>query len=221
MTFSTAAAGSPGPTAARAVERSATRARARAEAEVRALVEAGLAALRRSGSADLTVADVLSEAGLSTRAFYRHFSSKDELLLAVYEEEARASHARLARAVEASPSPRAAFEAWVDETLALAYDPRRAKRTRVLAAEGRRAQAEHPERFDAIVDGVLEPLRAVLAAGRDDGTFPLAEPDVDARTVHVIAWAAVEARLAGSGPDLGAARARVLRFCLPALGATS
>jgi AcrR family transcriptional regulator len=220
MTFS-AAAGTPGPAVARAVERTTGRARARAEADVRALVEAGLAVLRRSGSTDLTVADVLAEAGRSTRAFYRYFASKDELLLAIYEEEAHASHARLARAVGSAGSPRAAFEAWVDETLALAYDTRRAKRTRVLAAEGRRAQAEHPERFAAIVDGVLAPLRAVLAAGRDDATFPLADPEEDARTVHAVVWTAVEARLAGGDVGHDAARAHVLRFCLPALGATA
>ena len=60
---------------------------------MRALVEAGLTVLRQRGAAGLTVADVLAEAGLSTRAFYRHFHSKDELVLAVYEHEAQRRYA--------------------------------------------------------------------------------------------------------------------------------
>jgi AcrR family transcriptional regulator len=57
--------------------------------ERRALIDAGIAVLRRTGSEGCTVADVLEEAGLSTRAFYRHFASKDELVLAIYEHDAR------------------------------------------------------------------------------------------------------------------------------------
>ena len=47
--------------------------------EQQALIDAGLAVLRRNGSEGLTVNDVLAEAELSTRAFYRHFDSKRAL----------------------------------------------------------------------------------------------------------------------------------------------
>ena len=49
----------------------------------------------RTDAAGLTVAEVLAEAGLSTRAFYRHFQSKDELVLAVFEQEAQRRYAGL------------------------------------------------------------------------------------------------------------------------------
>jgi AcrR family transcriptional regulator len=187
--------------------------RTRANEEIRALVEAGLAVLRREGAAGLTVGEVLRVAGLSTRAFYRHFRSKDELVLAIYERESDAAQARLRERVATATSPHAALVVWVDETLALAYDPRRARRTRVLLAEGRRLEADHPREFAAIVDGVVAPLAAVLRAHGSP------EPERDARTVHAVTWSLVAERLAGGTLPLDAARAHVLRFVAPALGA--
>jgi AcrR family transcriptional regulator len=205
--------------AERLAERTVRDARERAEAEVRVFVAAGLEVLRRTGAQRLTVAEVLAEAGRSTRAFYRHFESKDELLLAIYEHEARASVADLRAQIEGAGRPRDALLAWIDATLALAFDPRRARRTRVLAAEAKRLQAEYPAEFAAIADAQLEPLAETLARGHGDGTFPDARPEIDARSVHAVVWALVEEQLHGDGlPDVGAARAQALRFCLPPLG---
>jgi AcrR family transcriptional regulator len=203
----------------RVAERSVAAARTRAEQEVVALVDAALAVLARDGLDGLTVAAVLAEAGLSTRAFYRHFASKDALLLAVYEHETARSVERMRRELGAAAGPRAALEAWVDETLALGFSGRRAARTAPLAAEGARLRHEQPERFAAIHETVLAPLRAVLEQGRADGSFPAAEPEADARSIHAVTWALVEARLAGADrPSRADARRHVLRFVLPALG---
>src|SRR5690348_14907156 len=136
--------------AERAAERALTNLRARAEEEVAAFIDAGLAVLGRKGADRLTVADVLGEAHRSTRAFYRHFRSKDELVLAIYEREAQESMGRLRRRLRRDAGPRAALESWVDETLALAYDTARARRTGVLANEAKRLQQEYPTEFAAI-----------------------------------------------------------------------
>jgi AcrR family transcriptional regulator len=208
--------------AERAAERSTREARARAEAEVRVFIEAGIDVLRHKGASRLTVADVLAHAGRSTRAFYRHFESKDELLLAIYEHDARASVAGLRDRIGTAATSQAALIAWIDATLRLAYDAPRARRTRVLAAEAKRLQAEHPEEFGAIARAQLEPLVEVLVRGRADGTFPAAQPERDARTVHAIVWELVEEALRDE-PTISFedARDHVLRYCLPALGATA
>jgi AcrR family transcriptional regulator len=200
--------------AERAAARSLASRRRRAEDEVRLLVDASLAVLRRRGAAGLTVAEVLAEAGLSTRAFYRHFQSKDELVLAVFEHEARRRHAALEARLAAATSPRAALEIWIDEMLALGFDPRRARRTQVLASEGARAQADFPEEFAAIVAGAVRPLEAVL------GQIPGADPPRDAWSIYAVTWELVQQKLRGAPIDLAAARAHVLRFCFPALGLT-
>jgi AcrR family transcriptional regulator len=214
-----------GRAAERAGERVAAQVRdaqAKAAAEARAFIEAGLEVMRRTGAQRLTVADVLAEAHRSTRAFYRHFASKDELLLAIYEHERQGSIGELRDHIAAAPSARDALLAWVDSTLDLAYDGRRARRTRVLAAEAKRLQGEHPEAFAEIASDQLQPLVDVLARGHADGTFPNADPERDARTVHSVVWSLVEDELLAPGSIPRAdARAHALRFCLPALGATT
>jgi AcrR family transcriptional regulator len=196
----------------RAAARSVVARQARASGEVRALVDAGLAVMQARGAAGLTVAEVLAEAGLSTRAFYRYFSSKDELVLAVFEHEAERRHADLQVRLATAASPRSAIEMWVDEMLALGFEPRRARRTKVLAAEGGRAQADFPVEFAAIVGGAVQPLEDVLAS------VPRAEPERDAWSIYAVTWELVQQKLRGSDITLAEARAHVLRFCLPALG---
>jgi AcrR family transcriptional regulator len=199
----------------RVAERSVAPRRQQAEDEVRALVDAGLAVLRKRGTSGLTVAEVLAEAGLSTRAFYRHFASKDELVLAVYEHEADRRNGELVVRLGRARSPRDALEVWVDELLALGFDTRRAHRTRVLAREGARSQADFPAEFTAIVAGAVDPLAAVL---RD---LPSPDPARDAWSVYAVTWELVQHKLRGAPVTRAQAKAHVLRFCLPALGVES
>ena len=55
------------------------------------MVAAATGLLDETGSSSFTVQDVLAHADTSVQTFYRHFSSKDELLLAVLEEIVSAS----------------------------------------------------------------------------------------------------------------------------------
>jgi AcrR family transcriptional regulator len=196
----------------RVAERTVAPRRQQAEHEVRALVEAGMAVLSRRGASGLTVADVLAEAGMSTRAFYRHFASKDELVLAVYEHEAERRNADLVVRLGRAPSARVALEVWIDELLALGFDSRRARRTRVLAREGARTQTDFPAEFAAIVAGAVDPLEAALRE------LPSPDPARDAWSVYAVTWELVQQKLRGKPVTRAEAKAHVLRFCLPALG---
>src|SRR4051812_14273721 len=102
--------------------------------ELQMLFDAAFAVMQRSGTPDVTVADILREAGMSTRSFYRHFGSKDDLLLAMYRREAEAASARLQAAVDAATSPKAALEAWIDAILAIGFSRRRAARAALLGS---------------------------------------------------------------------------------------
>jgi AcrR family transcriptional regulator len=59
-----------------------------------ALIRAAATVLERSNGEDITVQDVADEAGQSLRTLYQYFESKDDLLLAVFEEAMR-TYARL------------------------------------------------------------------------------------------------------------------------------
>jgi AcrR family transcriptional regulator len=60
------------------------------------LIRAAAALLERSNGDGFTVQDVADEAGQSLRTLYQYFESKDDLLLAVYEEAMR-TYARMIR----------------------------------------------------------------------------------------------------------------------------
>ena len=60
-----------------------------------AILAAALAIVREDGVRGLGIAQVLGRARLGTRAFYRHFDSKDQLIAAVFLEMARAEVQRL------------------------------------------------------------------------------------------------------------------------------
>src|SRR5471032_1003150 len=203
----------------RAVERAVRVAKERARDEVHLLVTAGRKLLHRDGAADMTIADVLSEAGLSTRAFYRHFASKSDLLLAIYDHEVDRYRPLLQRRLDAATTPREGLEAWIDELLAAAFEPRRGERTRSMFTWAIPLQQEFPTEFAAVRAALTDPLEAVLEAGRADGSFPRAEPERDAKFIRALTWDLVEEHLSGTEIDATDARDQVLRFCLPALGA--
>lgn len=188
--------------------------------ELRLLFDAALVVMEQNGYQDAAVADILAEAGLSTRSFYRHFESKDQLLCALYRREAERAAARLSDIVDAAPDPRRALDAWLDEIISFGHHPKKAARAAVLGspsamrAEGYEVEARHAAKL------LVTQLEALLLAGKLDGSFPLADPAADAPMVHSAAWAA-----AGLIPqrDPRSSRAEAFRsirsFCLRALGA--
>src|SRR4051794_27006950 len=66
-----------------------------------------------SAGHSLAVTDVLEGAGLSTRAFYRHFESEDALLLALFRRDSERVNTQLEAAVDAAATPRDALIGWI------------------------------------------------------------------------------------------------------------
>jgi AcrR family transcriptional regulator len=161
------------------------------------LVDAAYQTLVSSGGTSLSVNEVLRAAKLSTRAFYRHFGSKDELLLALFRQDADRVAARLRRAADAD-SPTAALLAFVQAMLRITADPRRRQRVLVMSSEEiARAKgfAVERQRYHALVQ---DELVRILERGRADGTFPLARPSSDARWVRAAIQHAFDEQIAGS-----------------------
>ena len=99
------AAGADGDAAdwqARVVRRSLRTATQRSIDRGTSLVRAAARLLERTNGDRFTVQDVADEAGQSLRTLYQYFESKDDLLLAVFEESMR---------TYAAPSPRSGTRA--------------------------------------------------------------------------------------------------------------
>src|ERR1700757_290678 len=86
-----------------------------------AIVDAASRSIHDQGVRGLNIAAVLERAQLSTRAFYRHFDSKDQLVAAVFLDLARMETQRLRGRMANSADPVDAVVAWVDGRLELAF----------------------------------------------------------------------------------------------------
>jgi AcrR family transcriptional regulator len=187
--------------------------------ELRRLFEATLAVMQHNGYADAAVADILAEARMSTRSFYRHFDSKDQLLCALYRHEAEQVADRLTARVSGAASPLAALDLWIEEIMSLGYHQAKAARVAVLGSPGAMRAEGYADESRRAMKLLLAPLEAVLADGLRDGTFPLADPVRDAPLVQSVVWTA-----AGLNPYREPVREQVeafrtaQSFCWRALG---
>ena len=190
-----------------------------AEDELRMLFDAALAVMQRNGYSDVAVVDILREADLSTRSFYRHFESKDQLLCALFRREAEEAAARLNAKVDTAPGPRAALVAWIDEILSFGHHRAKVARVSVLGSPGAMKADGYDEEMRHASKLLVEPLTALLIAGRADGSFPLADPAADAPLIQSAVWAAAGLNPTRDRPATRAEASRQVRsFCERALG---
>ena len=100
-----------------------------------AIVAAAYRLLIASNGMSVPITDILRAAGLSTRAFYRHFDSKDALLLAMFRSDSENVMGRLAALAEQCATARDGLETWINSLLRLTTDPRRRQRVLVLHSD--------------------------------------------------------------------------------------
>jgi len=189
--------------------------------EADALIESARAVLERRGGEGFTVHEVLSEAGLGTRAFYRHFASKEALVQEVFAFAAEREADRLRDRMRGTDSALGAVTAWIEARLELAFDEQVASSMRVLSLEAQLASQQTPDRLESAFDCMLAPLIDQLRRGHLDGSFALADPGNDARALHDVVWGETLRQWSGFGlrTDPAAAKRQVLGFCLRAIGA--
>jgi AcrR family transcriptional regulator len=169
----------------------------------RAIVAAASKSVREQGVRGLNVATVLERARLSTRAFYRHFESKDQLVAAVFVEIIHTEERRLREKMTAAATPVEAVAAWIDGRLDLAFDEE---------------AVSSPEMVSPSYGAILEPLIEQLQRGLELGVFKDIVPVTAAKSIHGVVWADTQRRWATNHWDREEVRERALRFCLRGLG---
>ena len=149
----------------------------------REILAAASTILREQGVRGLSIAAVLERAGLSTRAFYRHFDSKDELVAAVFLETARVEKRRLRRRMASATTEIEAVAAWIDGRLDLAFDDNIRSDLRRLSLEAQSQTLASPGLVQPAYAEMLKPLSEALQRGLQRGVFHHIDP-VDRRAVH-------------------------------------
>ena len=141
-----------------------------------AIMRAAYDLILRNGSHPTSVHDILRETGYSTRTFYRHFRSKDELLVAMYRVDSDRVAATLTAAVAAAATPLDALEAWVDQNLAVVYDARRLRHVAVLSSPEATTAEGYDEAHAVGMAVHRAPLVEALRQGKEAGVFPAPRP---------------------------------------------
>lgn len=158
----------------RALERSLRGARAKAMSRSDRFIEVAMELLSETGRTDFTVQELVERSKTSLRSFYQHFGSKDELLLALFEETVREAAEDIRRAVEAERKPLERLRVFVVSLhgWCAPYEGprRRGSHNRLPIMDFMlRLAADHPERVKTAMTPVssllLELLDEAVAAG--------------------------------------------------------
>jgi AcrR family transcriptional regulator len=184
----------------------------------RAIVDAASKSVREQGVRGLSVAAVLERARLSTRAFYRHFDSKDQLVAAVFLEMTRTEAVRLRTKMAEATDPIEAVAAWIDGRLDLAFDEDIKLELRQVSLDAQSKVFSSPDMVTPAYGAVLEPLIEQLQRGLELGVFKDIVPPIAAKSIHGVVWAGTQRQWAINRWDPDEVRERAVRFCLRGLG---
>jgi AcrR family transcriptional regulator len=184
----------------------------------RAIMAAASKTIREQGVRGLSVAAVLDRAHPSTRAFYRNFESKDQLVAAVFLEVTRTEVLRLRTKMAASVSPVEAVAAWIEGRVDLAFDEHIKSELRQVSQEAQATVFSSPELVPPAYDAILEPLIEQLQRGLELGMFQDIVPVTAAKSIHGVVWGHTQRQWATGHWEHANARKRALRFCLRGLG---
>lgn len=203
----------------RAVDRALARQRDAYTAEADRLVQAALGLIRERGELEPPVAAIVRRARLSNQAFYRHFRSKHELLVAVLDHGIGVLAEYLAERMAKEPRPSERVRAWLRGMLEQALHPRGAEATRPFVLARGRLARHYPEEVALSEQRLTALARDALAEARQAGELPEADPVADAESLYHLAMGWLEARLAAETPAERAQAARIEAFAMAGLRA--
>jgi AcrR family transcriptional regulator len=184
------------------------------------IIDAAYRCLAEPHSGPIPVAAILQRAGVSTRAFYRHFESKDELFLALLRQESDALADRLDRVLDDVPgSPVDQLKAWIRHMFGWMHDEELRMHLTVIDSDEVRAAKGYRETRERAHADRERSLVEIMRRGRDDGSFPLADPEHDAVAISAVISREMVNQTPGDDQRLRQSLDWVLEFALRALGA--
>lgn len=171
--------------------------------EVSELIDATYRVIAATGRFDPPIRAILAEAGMSNPAFYRHFRSKDELLLVMLDEGRRRLVEYLAHRTSSVSTQNDRIAEWVRGVLAQASDPEAARRTRPFFTEVERLHEKFPEEQEASEQQLIGQLIELLG-----------KRNTWALTVYTLVFGELERHLRADSPPTNDEVERLVAFVL-------
>ncbi|WP_375040073.1 TetR/AcrR family transcriptional regulator [Actinomadura sp. NTSP31] len=179
--------------------------------EVRRLLDAALDVMKERGTASRPrVADIVSAAGLSNEAFYRHFPSKDALVAALLEDGAERLYSYVAHQMAKEPTPEGKVRRWVRGVLSQADEEIAATTRAVLWNAGAVSEvvgSTPPTPSDRLAELLPGPLRDLGSA----------DPAFDASLAAYATFGKLGGYLWSESSPTGGDIERITAFCLRAI----
>jgi AcrR family transcriptional regulator len=167
----------------RAVERSLRGARAKAMSRSDRFIEVAMELLSETGRTDFTVQELVERSKTSLRSFYQHFGSKDELLLALFEEVIRLSSEEWRQLVATQDDCVAGLESLVLTMYAQAIDPTMGGVSRALTSYHLQLAESRPSDYARVLAPMKDLILELVEAGAREGKF---RADIDPETLAMI-----------------------------------
>lgn len=192
------------------------------------LVGAARELAAETGTSAFTVQQVVERAGLSLKSFYGHFSGKDDLLLALLQEDSAVGSELLAAMVAMRSTPAERVEAWVTglfHMLAVGDEGY----VGVLVREHRRLAEAHPEQMAVALAPLLDLLTNLLDDAMRAGAIRPGAARRDAGMIFDLVLSRMHRLVLDRGHDPRGDRdaeadevaAYVWRFCAAGLGSAA
>lgn len=161
-------------------------------------LRSALAIVGEAGRTDFTVLEVVERSGTSLRAFYQHFTTKDDLLLAVLEQLVVDSTAQWRAEMEPMPADQA-LRRLVDRMTAPADSPAHEAITRAVTAYDDRLVRTRPREYATVLVPLYGLLVDILSRGVAEGVFRAGiDVEIDAAILLQILLGALRLRELGS-----------------------
>ena len=184
------------------------------------IIDAAYRCLDRNSGTSASITEILDEAGVGTRAFYRNFSTKHDLLLEMFRRDREAVLAQLREVVARAETPIEALQQWMTHMFDIIADPRRRKRMATFYSEEMRRTPGYSRELELVATSEEAALAAILHKGRADGSFTACTPESDARSIRAAFEAAFLDRFRQkSTTDIAGDVEQLLGFVLRGLGA--
>jgi uncharacterized protein (TIGR00369 family) len=175
--------------------------------------------LGETGRTDFTVQEVVARSKTSLRAFYQHFSSKDELLIALLERT-MAQSAQAWRAETTGLDSTAAIKLIIDRISAEPESSTQDSLNRAMNLYNQHLAETKPSDYARVLSPLHELIRDVVQRGVTEGVFRL-NLDVGPAAAIVMQTILGALRLHWLGAELTGApidAAHLYDFCIRALG---
>lgn len=184
--------------------------------QAKVIVDAARRLLGTEG-AGLTTQELSKEAGIALQTFYRHFPSKDQLLLAVFEDVIGERAAQLAAAAGSMPDPVARLRFYVLSVLR-AVDDNGGVAQRFITAEHWRLHQLFPDEIAQATQPIADLIERDLREAAAMGLLKPNDPSADAWLAMKLLMSVFHHYAFAKPEDGGDMPERAWAFCLAAFG---